>query len=49
MTDLTNNEAAAGALIDTLLASFPKAADLIEATAVLVVAALTTACLNLML
>lgn len=49
MTDLTNKIEAEGSLIDMLLASVPTAADLIEATAVLSIAAVMTACLNLML
>lgn len=49
MTDLTHNQAAEGNLINTLLASVPTAADLIEATVVLSIAALMTVCVNLIL
>lgn len=49
MTDLTNKIETEGSLIGMVLASVPTAADLVEATAVLSIAALMTACLNLML
>lgn len=49
MTDLTNKIETEGSLIEQVLASVPTAADLLEATAVLSIAALLTACLNLMM
>ncbi|MFV3128804.1 hypothetical protein [Niveispirillum sp. KHB5.9] len=50
MTNLTNHIAADDDnLIGSFLASLPTIADMLEATAVLSVGALLTACLNLML
>lgn len=50
MTNLTSHNAADDdSLIGSFLASLPTAADMLEATAVLSIGGLLTACLNLML